>query len=360
MAGPAKSSVEVVVVGGGIAGAFVSKSLQSHAQVVLIEPKDYLEIPYAELRSKVEPSFAERTLIKHTDYLPDVHIINSRATGVTEKEVLTEDGGSVPYDYLVIATGHLDSSTTIRDDRLEEFKQDKQKIESSQSILIIGGGPVGVELAGEIATDYPSKKVTLVHKGSRLLEFIGPKASKKALDWLISKKVDVLLNQTVDVTSMEASSGIYTLSSGEKITADCHFVCVGKPIGSGWLSDSVVKEALDPKGRLMVDKHLRVRGSQIIFAAGDITDIPEIKQGYLAQAHAMVIAKNIKLLINGSSESKLATYTAKSSAPALVSLGRNSGVAQISCFSFSGWLPAIIKSRDLFVGKVRKEMGLKA
>lgn len=85
--------------------------------------KDYLEIPYAELRSKVEPSFAERTLIKHIDYLPDVHIINSRATGVTEKEVLTEDGDSVPYDYLVIATGHLDSSTTIRDDRLEEFKQ---------------------------------------------------------------------------------------------------------------------------------------------------------------------------------------------------------------------------------------------
>lgn len=84
----------------------------------------------------------------------------------------------------------------------------------------------------------------------------------------------MLLNQTVDVTSMEASSGIYTTSSGEKITADCHFVCVGKPIGSGWLSDSVVKEALDAKGRLKVDKHLRVRGSQIIFAAGDITDIP--------------------------------------------------------------------------------------
>lgn len=85
--------------------------------------KDYLEIPYAELRSKVEPSFAERSLIKHTDYLPDARIINCRATGLTEKEVLTEDGGSVPYNYLVIATGHLDSSAKVRDDRLEEFKQ---------------------------------------------------------------------------------------------------------------------------------------------------------------------------------------------------------------------------------------------
>lgn len=42
MAGPAKSSVDVVVVGGGVAGAFVSKSLQSHAQVVLIEPYAFL------------------------------------------------------------------------------------------------------------------------------------------------------------------------------------------------------------------------------------------------------------------------------------------------------------------------------
>jgi apoptosis-inducing factor 2 len=49
-------------------------------------------------------------------------------------------------------------------------------MESSQSILVVGGGSVGVELAGEIATDYPGKKVTLVHKGPRLLEFIGPKA----------------------------------------------------------------------------------------------------------------------------------------------------------------------------------------
>ncbi|KAJ4816145.1 FAD/NAD(P)-binding oxidoreductase family protein [Rhynchospora pubera] len=333
MAEPAKSSAVVVVVGGGVAGAFVAKSLQSHAQVVLIEPKDYLEIPYGELRSKVEPLFAERTLIKHTDYLTDVRIINTCATGITEKEVLTEDGGSVTYDYLVIATGHVDSATRIRDERLEEFKQDNQKIESSR---------------------------LQINSGSRLLEFVGPKASKKALDWLVSKKVDVLLNETVEVTSLEASSGTYTISSGEKITADCHFVCVGKRIGSGWLSHSFLKESLDDKGRLQVDKNLRVRGSQIVFAAGDITDVPEIKQGYLAQAHAMVIAKNIKLLINGSAENKLATYTANSSAPALVSLGRKGGVAQLPCFTVSGWLPAFIKSRDLFIGKVRKEIGLKA
>lgn len=54
---------------------------------------------------------------------------------------------------------------------------DNEKIKGAKSILIVGGGPTGVELAGEIAFDYPEKDVTLVHNGYRLLEFIGPKAS---------------------------------------------------------------------------------------------------------------------------------------------------------------------------------------
>lgn len=37
-------------------------------------------------------------------------------------------------------------------------------------------------------------KVTLVHSGERLLQFLGPKASQKTLKWLQSKKVEVILN----------------------------------------------------------------------------------------------------------------------------------------------------------------------
>ncbi|RWW15304.1 hypothetical protein GW17_00020866 [Ensete ventricosum] len=151
---------------------------------------------------------------------------------------------------------------------------DNQKIKSSQSVLIIGGGPTGVELAGEIAVDYPDKKVTIVHKGSRLLEFIGHKASKKTFDWLTTKKVEVLLEQSVDLDSISEGDGVYTTSTGEKISADCHFVCVGKPLGSSWLQDSALRDCLNKNGRLMVDEYLRVKGRSNIFAIGDITDIP--------------------------------------------------------------------------------------
>lgn len=151
---------------------------------------------------------------------------------------------------------------------------DNQKIESSDSVLIIGGGPTGVELAAEIAVDYPQKKVTLIHRGPRLLEFIGEKASKKSLDWLVSKKVEVLLEQSVDLGSLSDTEKFYKTSGGETITADCHFVCIGKPLSSSWLHDTILKESLDNKGRVMVEKDLRVKGYNNVFAIGDITDIP--------------------------------------------------------------------------------------
>ncbi|XP_038984002.1 apoptosis-inducing factor homolog B-like isoform X2 [Phoenix dactylifera] len=363
----------VVVVGGGVAGALLAKNMQFDADVVLIDPKEYFEIPWACLRSMVEPSFAERILINHTDYLSNGRIITSRATGITESEVFTEDGQTILYDYLVLATGHADPTPRSRKDRLEQFQQDptprsrKDRLEqfqqdnatikSSSSVLIIGGGRMGVELAGEISVDYPEKKVTLIHKGPRLLEFIGAKASNKALKWLKLKGVDVLLEQSVDLDSITEGERVFTTSAGKSVSADCHFVCVGRPLGSTWLQETFLKESLDKSKRLMVDKNLRVKGRRNIFAIGDITDIHEIKLGYLAQDQAAVVAKNLKLLLKGGRESKLATYK-PAPAMAVVSLGRKRGVAQLPFTAISGRLPGMFKSKDLFVGRTRKMMGV--
>ncbi|KAK8967622.1 hypothetical protein KSP40_PGU021872 [Platanthera guangdongensis] len=340
--GGAEKDKRVVVVGGGIAGGIIAKSLQSQNEVTLIDPKEYFEIPWAQLRSMVEPSFAERTLIKHSEYLTDAAIIQSHATKVSNREVQTADGRKFPYDYLVVATGH----------------PNYEKIKASNSILIIGGGPTGVELAGEIAVDFPEKKVTLVHKGSRLIEFIGQKASTKTFNWLIKKKVEVILGQTVNLESV-SEGGVYVTSGGERINADCHFVCVGKPVASSWLHDSILKSSLDKKGQLIVDENLRVKGYNNIFAIGDITNVPELKLGFLAEKHAGVVAKNLKLSINGAPEKKFAVY--KASPPiAMVSLGRKEGVAQLPFGTLFGCLPGKIKSKDLFVGKTRKTLGLKS
>ncbi|XP_030451010.1 uncharacterized protein LOC115673088 [Syzygium oleosum] len=348
---------KVVVIGGGVGGSLVAKSLQSVAEVVLIDPKEYFEIPWAALRAMVEPSVTERSVIYHRDYFTHGQIVTSAAVDITESGVLTADGDLYPYDYLVIATGHDDSIPRDRGERLVYYKAEHDKIRSANSILIVGGGPTGVELAGEIAVDFPEKKVTLVHRGSRLLEFISPKASKKTLNWLVSKKVEVILGQSVDPDSM--SDGVYRTSGGNTIQADCHFVCIGKPIGSSWLKQTFLKDSLDSHGRLMVDEHLRVKGYKNAFAVGDITDIEELKQGYVAHAHAAITVKNLKLLMSGGGHaSKLSAYK-PGPALAIVSLGRKEAVAQFPFMTAIGWFPGKIKSGDLFVGRTRKQLGLK-
>ncbi|KAK7257587.1 hypothetical protein RIF29_31658 [Crotalaria pallida] len=351
---------KVVIVGGGVAGAILAKNLQHQANVTLIDPKEYFEIPWASLRALVEPSVAERIVINHREYFTKGDLVTSTAVSISETEVSTEDGNQIPYDYLVIATGHTEAIPKTRTERIDQYIAGNERIKSASSVLIVGGGPTGVELAAEIAVDFPEKKVTIVHKGSRLLEYIGPKASRKTLKWLKSKKVDVKLEQSVDLDSHTDGDKTYQTSAGETIEADTHFVSTGKPIGSAWLRETLLKDALDGDGRVKVDEYLRVKGRDNIFAIGDITDVQEIKQGVYAQAHANLVAKNLKLLIEGGGkERKLGTYKAQPPI-SIVSLGRKQGVAQFPLITIIGRLPGIIKSGDLFVGKTRKDLGLEA
>lgn len=112
-----------------------------------------------------------------------------------------------------------------------------------------------------------------MHDGSRLLEFLGPKASDKTLDWLKSRNVEVKLNCEVDLSRISSGNKKYVTSSGEVIKADCHFLCIGKPLGSEWLMDTFLRDNLDEFGRLKVDLNMRVKGHKNIFAIGDITNV---------------------------------------------------------------------------------------
>ncbi|KAL5709156.1 hypothetical protein ACHQM5_019876 [Ranunculus cassubicifolius] len=352
---------KVVIIGGGIGGGLAAETLQYSADVTLIDPKDYFEVTWANLRSMVEPSFAEKSVFNHSDYLTNGRLVVSHVSNITESEVSTVDGDHIPYDYLVVASGHQDNYAKTREGRLKHYQAEYEKINSANSILIVGGGPTGVELAGEIVVDFPEKKVTLVHKGPRLLEFVNKKASKKALDWLLSKNVEVLLNQSVDLNGAVSEGGktSYETSTGNTIVADCHFLCIAKPLSGSWLGETILKGSLDNKGRLMVDENLRVRGQKNVFAVGDITDIQEMKQGYLAQEHAKAVAKNINLLITEGDEKKMAVYKpTKGKGMALISLGRKEGIAQLPFMTVGGRFPGMMKSGDLFVGKTRKTMGV--
>ncbi|KAH9303070.1 hypothetical protein KI387_014653 [Taxus chinensis] len=349
----------VVVVGGGIAGANTVKALENYADVTLIDPKDYFEIPWAKLRSMVEPSFGERSVFLHSEYLKTAKLITSAVTKATDESVVTASGERVKYDYLVLATGTAYDGPASKSARIKHFQSDNKKIKDAKTVLIIGGGPTGVELAGEIAVDFPEKKVILLHSGPRLLEFVGEKASRKALAWMKSHKVEVHLNERIDLESLTETTTSFTTNGGKSIHADCHFVCIGKKLGSSWMKDSPFGGSVDERGQVKVDSNLRVEGTTNVFAAGDIINVKELKQGMCAQKHAQVVAENIKKLSKDPKQTKLSSYKA-SPDMALITLGRNTAVGQFPFGAFSGRLPGMIKSKDLFVGPTRKGLGLKS
>ncbi|KAI3879011.1 hypothetical protein MKW92_046035, partial [Papaver armeniacum] len=73
--------------------------------------------------------------------------------------------------------------------------------------------------------------------------------------------------------------------------------------------------------------------------------------------HAVLAAKNVKLLKDGGKQSKLKKYKAGSDM-AIISLGRREALDQFPFVTLIGCFPGLIKSKDLFIGKTRKTMGV--
>lgn len=77
----------------------------------------------------------------------------------------------------------------------------------SEKIVVIGGGAVGVELVGELAADYPNKKVTLMHNREQILDDrLSQKMLKKIRDGLKALKVETVLGERVDLDELNVST----------------------------------------------------------------------------------------------------------------------------------------------------------
>jgi NADH dehydrogenase FAD-containing subunit len=342
----------VVIVGGGLAGHRIAYALQKDARVILIDPKDYFEVPMAAPRMLVEPRRAAEAVIPFAAFLPRVEHIQGRVSAV-QPDAVTVAGKQVSFDYLVLATGSAYQDELVKPHtgsapaRREHFHQWADRIRMAKKIVIVGGGPVGVELAGEILEEQRGKDLTLIHNGLTLLPGLTPGPQKYALSFLTGRGAKVLLNRSA---TDEDTGG-----------ADLLFRCVGYRADTSCLRE-FMGDALDPTGLVRTDPHLRLSGTENIFVAGDITALPEPKLGIRAGKHAAVITANLRALIraNAGSRVKLAVYKpATGDKTMLVTLGRNHGTGHIPLGDFTNsWFARTVKSRDMFVGRYRKALGL--
>ena len=170
---------KVIIIGGGFAGALITKNLEKEYNTTLIDTKDYFEFTPGVLRTIVEPFHVKKIQLLHKDYLKHTKLINAEVSVIDGKNVYYKKGAKVKkisFDYLVIASGSsynppIKNKNVIAMDRAKELKHAFEQVKKSEKIIVAGGGPVGVELAAEIITHFPEKKIIILNQVQILTDF---------------------------------------------------------------------------------------------------------------------------------------------------------------------------------------------
>ena len=341
----------IAVFGAGIAGStFIRAMAAAPVEITLVDPKDYVEVPFAVLRALMDSEGFGRTVRAPIAQQFDVKHIQAKLAELREGSALLDDGRKVTFDYAVLATGSTIrgfdalklAELTTQAEREAEWAAAHERLVAAEDVVIVGGGPIGVELAGEITAAYPDKRVTLIHATDRLLPALGRGASGKARRVLERHGVRVVLGQKATV---EVGSHSVRLTSGETLPVDVAYVATGIAIDTSYLEDSF-PEARNGVGQATVDRYLRLTGSENIFALGDINDVPGIKLGAFAARQAKLTARNISALLEAR---PLKAFRPITGTVGFVTLGRKAGIVQLPFVRLDPLIAT--KQKDMYVSR---------
>ena len=330
---------KVVIVGGGFAGSTAARKLENDFDVALIDTKDYFEFTPSVLRTIVEPKHIKKIQSLHKDYLNRAIIVKGDVKGVNKKCVIVSKN-KFPYDYLVICSGSeynlpMKGKSSVAAARASMLAKYANKLKSSKSVLIIGGGLVGVELAAEIIEKYPSKEVTIAHGNNELIERNPKNEREYAKKFLEKRKVKIIFNEFI----IRNKGNIYTTDKKTQIKADLAFLCTGIKPNYRCMSKGF-SYCLNERKAIIVNEYLQVKGFSNVFAAGDITDVNEEKTAQNAEMQAEIAAKNI---INTEKGKNLEKYLSKPRIM-VISLGKWDGILVYKNFVLTGLIPGILKT----------------
>ena len=368
----------VVIIGGGFAGIEAAKALgRAPVSVTLVDATNhhvFQPLLYQVASAALAPSDVAvpiRWLLRRQR---NTTVLLGTVVDIDEdrRAVRLEDRSALPYDYLIVAAGSrhsyfghdewescapglktLADATEMRNRFLLAFERSERAADPVArdewlTIVIVGGGPTGVELAGIMASiarhaiqkdfrrvDTAKARIILLEGGPRLIPAFREKLSERAARDLRKLGVDVRLNAIV--TKIEPSA---VWIGEERIATRTIFWAAGNRASP--LSETL-DAPVDRAGHVNVSGDLSVPGHPEIFVAGDQANVkqadgspvPRVAQGGMQMGRTA--ARNILRDLAGKPRKDFRYQTHGD----LAVIGRYRAVAQFPWFSFTGifaWL----------------------
>ncbi|MBL9201788.1 MAG: NAD(P)/FAD-dependent oxidoreductase [Opitutaceae bacterium] len=395
MAEPAPALPHIVVIGAGFAGlTFVREFPQGLARITIIDRQNHhlfqpllyqvatAGLSAVDIAQPIRAVFGAR---------PNVEVIMSEVNAIDlAARRVTHARGELAYDYLVLAAGgvtsyfghpewarfapglkSLDDALRIRRMILcalerAETEPDPAKREAAMNIVVIGGGPTGVEVAGALAEltrtvlhrDFdhidPAKvRVRLIEGSPRVLAAFPPELSASAQRQL--ERLGVEVRTGVRVEAIRAGELVV---AGEMIRADSIVWAAG--VAASPITRHLAGISLDRAGRIQVLPDLSVPGHARVFALGDIaslTDangvvVPGVAQGAMQMGRhaAGVIARELRGEEFSPAGRAAFAYRDKGS---MATIGRSAAVAAIGgrhLRGYAAWLAWLVVHLLFLVG----------
>jgi NADH:ubiquinone reductase (H+-translocating) len=357
----------VLILGGGFAGIGAARALKkADVEVVLIDKHDYHT--FQPLLYQVATSLLERTAVGHPlrdlfHEQPNARVHLDEVTGIdlAGREVRFAELEPIAYDYLVIALGaevnffgaegaseHSFPMYTLADavrlkehvlKRWEAADKDEALIEDGAlNIVVVGGGPTGVETAGALAElyrssfgkDYPDisrerAQITLVEAAPHLFGMFKENLRDYTKHELEERGVEVLLGEIVEAVEPTR----VRLKSGRALEA--HTLVWGAGLQANPIVDSLERE-LEKGKRVSVELDLSLPDQPKVFAIGDVAWITDSKThdvlpqlGSVALQAGAQAGENIARLVDGK-ETKPFRYHDKGT---MATIGPGAAVVQL-------------------------------
>src|SRR2546425_3710962 len=305
---PTGARPSVVIVGAGFAGLRLARGLsRAPVDVTILDRHNYhtfVPLLYQVATAGLEPEEIAQPIRRILRGVSNVRFHLNTVMGVDlDRLAVITDAGEVRYDYLVLAAGSatnyfglgslaqvtsalrdLDDAERLRDQVLGTFEaasaeEDPARCRQLMTLIVVGGGPTGVELAGALAElrrhvlphDYPdldlsSARILLLEATDRILPGLPQALQGKAQAKLSELGVEIRFGAPV----ADADANGVTLRGGERIAAGAVVWVAG--MRAPPLAD-VVPTPKGVGGRLVVEKTLQLPDRPGVYAIGDMAHV---------------------------------------------------------------------------------------